>query len=994
MSEADRRKIQIEASLDATGVRDGSADAVAAAQGMAAGVEAAGRQGAAGLAPLESRAGTAATAMSRAERSMVGSIERATVAMRSGGKAGADYYEMLAKQRGISGDVLGPYIAQLRQAEAEQLRMMKTAGMSERANAAALRGVPAQFTDIMVSLQGGQAPLTVFLQQGGQLKDMFGGAGNAAKALGGYVLGLVNPFTLAAAAAGVLGLAYFQGSKEADEYSKAIIMSGNAAGVTAGQLALMAQALDGKGFTQGAAASVLAEVAATGNVARDSIAGVAEVALRLERDAGIPIQETIKRFDELGKSPVEASLKLTEQYRYLTAEVYQQIKALADQGREVEAVKLAQETYHDAMMGRTSDLRERLGLLEKGWQGVAGWAKKAWDAMLGVGRGASVEEQLEKQRQVVESLQQAHDGNVERFGSGRNNSEALLAAARAKLFELEGQAASDAVNAMGEGERNRVQQAGIKAAEAVGKANSEAASKQVKLNKALEEYRKNLDDIRAADPNSALLDPKAIAKAEAGIREKFKEKTGAGTGAATRRLDLSDIQNDAKMEVRAFEGKQKDLERLRQSGVIADIDYYSQKRGLIQQSSAAEEKALEAQISRLQQEKAKGNDALAVKKQITDTETKLAIKRQDTSERLKALAAEETSAIERQRLALESLAASHKRAMEQMLVQQQRTVNSAWTGDKDRGRVQGQWAIEDRYQAEQRRLEDQRLFTKDLSPGQRQQIDQRLADLQEEKALELDLYQRTYSQLDAMQAKWELGAGMALQNYMDQAANVAGQTANLFTSAFQGMEDALTNFVMTGKLDFKSLANSIISDLVRMQIRAAMVGNGASGGGILGSLFGGVASMFGGGAGSLASSGTTVGGVDAMNGYADGGYTGDGGKYEPAGVVHRGEYVINAESTKRIGLGMLNRMNGYANGGLVGGAAAAAGGVGDIKVELINSGQPLQVERTEATQGPDGQVLLKAFLKQAQDGAVNEVSSQIAGRYGPAHQALLQRERA
>jgi len=207
------------------------------------------------------------------------------------------------------------------------------------------------------------------------------------------------------------------------------------------------------------------------------------------------------------------------------------------------------------------------------------------------------------------------------------------------------------------------------------------------------------------------------------------------------------------------------------------------------------------------------------------------------------------------------------------------------------------------------------------------------------------------------------------------------------------MEDALTNFVMTGKLDFKSLANSIISDLVRMQIRAAMVGNGASGGGILGSLFGGVVSMFGGGAGSLASSGTTVGGVDAMNGYAFGGYTGDGGKYEPAGVVHRGEYVINAESTKRIGLGMLNRMNGYANGGLVGGAAAAAGSVGDIKVELINSGQPLQVERTEATQGPDGQVLLKAFLKQAQDGAVNEVASQVAGGYGRVSQALQQRER-
>ncbi len=74
--------------------------------------------------------------------------------------------------------------------------------------------MPAQFTDIITSLQGGQAPLTVFLQQGGQLKDMFGGAGAAAKALGGYVLGLVNPYTVTAAATLGLVLAHEKGASE------------------------------------------------------------------------------------------------------------------------------------------------------------------------------------------------------------------------------------------------------------------------------------------------------------------------------------------------------------------------------------------------------------------------------------------------------------------------------------------------------------------------------------------------------------------------------------------------------------------------------------------------------------------------------------------------------------------------------------------------------------------------------------------------------------
>ncbi|WP_214658502.1 phage tail length tape measure family protein, partial [Vibrio anguillarum] len=109
-------------------------------------------------------------------------------------------------------------------------------GKSAKEMQFALRGLPAQFTDIAVSLQGGQNPLTVFLQQGGQLKDMFGGIGPAAKAMGGYVAGLVNPFTIAASAAGVLALAYYQGSEEADRYRNAILLTGNASGVTADQL--------------------------------------------------------------------------------------------------------------------------------------------------------------------------------------------------------------------------------------------------------------------------------------------------------------------------------------------------------------------------------------------------------------------------------------------------------------------------------------------------------------------------------------------------------------------------------------------------------------------------------------------------------------------------------------------------------------------------------------------------------------------------------------
>ena len=932
MSDTDRRKVQIEASLDATGVREGAADAVAAAKGMAAGVEEAGRKAASGLKPMESSAASAGASLGREEKRIVSSMQRLEAATKAGGRETAAYFENIAKARGLDVAALQPYINSLRQAEAAQKALRQSGGISEGQRNAAMRGVPAQLQDVIVSLQGGQNAMTVALQQGSQLLTTFGSAAEMIKGLGGYILGLVNPLTVLGSAAGLLAVAFYQGSQEAREYSKALILSGNAAGTTAGQLALMAESLGSKkGLTQSGAAEALTQIAATGNVAADTISKAAEAALRFDQ-VGVPIKNTVKDFEELGKSPVEASLKLTEQHRYLTAEIFSQIKALQDQGREAEAAKLAQETYADSIIGRTNQLQEHVGLLEKAWKGLANGAKAAWDAMLGVGRGSTVEEQLKRQIQVVADLQKKHDDNVARFGGGRNNSEALLNAAQGHLLELQGQANESMLKAMVEGESQKVQQAGNKAVQAVSKANERALTKQEQKDKALKAYDKDLADIKAADPNNALLDPKLIAKTRASIEEQFREKgggKGGNTAPASRRLDLSEIQNVAREEVRIIDGKQKDLERLRQSGLIDDQGYYSQKRSLIEESNKVEETALQEQISRLQQEKVKGIDALAVKKQIADTESKLTAKRLENEEKLKALSHEEKLALDRQRMAVEALAASHQRAMEQMRIQQQRTVDSAWMGSKDRQRAENLWGIEDSYLAEERNLRDRRMFTANLSKEQQDQIDQRLAYLEVEKNERIRIAKATYTELDALQSRWEMGASFAMQNYADQAANVAQQTADAFTNAFKGMEDALVSFAMTGKLDFKNLANSIIADLLRIQIRAQMSG-------LFGNLLGSVGGLLGGGwsAAGVQASGAVTSGVSgwgsvvgsALPGLSlsSGGYTGDGGKFEPAGVVHRGEYVINAESTKRIGMGLLSRLNGYAEGGLVGGAPAAA----------------------------------------------------------------------
>lgn len=195
-------------------------------------------------------------------------------------------------------------------------------------------------------------------------------------------------------------------------------------------------------------------------------------------------------------------------------------------------------------------------------------------------------------------------------------------------------------------------------------------------------------------------------------------------------------------------------------------------------------------------------------------------------------------------------------------------------------------------------------------------LDEEIAKLKERRAV----IQETENQ-----RKSDLIAGIkdGVNQIQDTVGDVAGNISQITQNAFNGMSDALTDFVVTGKADFRSLAQSILKDISSMIVKM-MIFNAIKS----------AASAFG------YSDGGYVG-------FASGGYTGDGGKYTPAGVVHRGEYVITKEATSRLGIGFLNHLNygrGYATGGAVGsipstGYRPMAGG--SISVKVINNGEPV-----------------------------------------------------
>jgi len=281
---------------------------------------------------------------------------------------------------------------------------LKKGGLSAGQYAQAMRLLPMQLSDVVSSLASGMPVWQVAIQQGGQVRDAFGGIGNAARGVVTAVGPVAGTFGAVAAAAAVLLSAHEQGAAEARGYAQALILTGNAAGTSADALAGMAIALDQAGSTQHAAAAALAEIAGSGKFAENQLGAIAEAALAMEEATGTAVAETVKAFSALADAPAAASAKLNEQYHYLTEAVYRQIRALEEQGRTTEAAKLATDTYAAALQERAGQIDEHLGTLQRAWRGITGAAGEAWDAMLGLGREKTLEQQIGQLEGRLENL--------------------------------------------------------------------------------------------------------------------------------------------------------------------------------------------------------------------------------------------------------------------------------------------------------------------------------------------------------------------------------------------------------------------------------------------------------------------------------------------------------------------------------------------------------------------------------------------------------------
>lgn len=332
------------------------------------------------------------------------------------GKTRVEYLELQAAQMGVTAQAR-PFIEQLRAAE----QGMRNNGMSAAQMNAALRGVPAQMTDIIVSLQGGQAPLTVLFQQGGQLRDMFGSVGGAARALGGAVLGLINPYTILAGTVAVGVAAFKAGHDESIKYSRALALTNNIAGTTSEQMADMARNIGAVSGSQREGAKALTTLASTGAITRQNLEWFGTVAVDAQHVLGKSVEDTAKEFAELGKSPLTALQSINEKYHFITAATYAQVKAAQEQGRTIEAVNIAQLAYAEGISKQRQNVLDSLTDWERGWLRIKKAISESVDGVIdfATGREGGPEEKIKgllEQRTAMEE----RVARLKRVGANRD----------------------------------------------------------------------------------------------------------------------------------------------------------------------------------------------------------------------------------------------------------------------------------------------------------------------------------------------------------------------------------------------------------------------------------------------------------------------------------------------------------------------------------------------------------------------------------------------
>jgi lambda family phage tail tape measure protein len=757
------------------------------------------------------------------------------------GKTRAELLEMKAAQLGVSTEA-APFINALKQQEQalkKQQNAMGLAGISAGQYKMAMRQLPAQITDVVTSLASGMPVWLVAIQQGGQIKDSFGGIGNTFKVLLGYI----NPLTVGAVALGValaaIAKAGYDSWKSQRDLANALVLTGGYAATTTGQITSLTDEINKtSSATVGSIQAIATSLAQSGKYSINQIKAITKTTAEWAAQTGESEKTITGYFDSIAKDPVKGLADLNDQFNFLKEGQLTYIESLRKTKGETAAAEAATKLFADTMDKRLKDIADSATPLETMWTDIKKWAADSWKWVGDhtVGALNLIVDTVSSIINVIRKLITDGDAMIAQF---------IVDAGR-QLQKVPG---------MGDFGNDFLAQ-------------QEQLIKDSKAKSA--ELAKTIAEQQAR-----------IAKGEMGYIDAAKNKNVSGGYSSATKDKVNQEEKDI-LKNRNARKEQAD------AGVKIDEQYQSELLSLQAQLKVLQQhKGLDDKISQQRKDyfttvaKFQVLEEASTKRKLTQSEKQMLANKQNIIAMAEQKAIVGDQIVRQQRL--NALLDKSVKYQNQMAEKTKALQDTAGMGSKQ----------QERYRANAQMSADWINSGGSLDDAQFKQM-QAASD-------------KFYAQQDAQMLDWKAGFTHAWADIGNEVNDVYSNIGSITQNAFNGMATVLTDFVMTGKASFSDFAKSVINDITSMLIKMA--------------LFNAMSAAFGGG-------GTFSFASMFSKGFANGGYTGNGGKYEPKGVVHGGEFVFTKEATSRLGPENLYRlMRGYASGGLVGSNGSSGSGV-------------------------------------------------------------------
>ncbi|HHP0035819.1 TPA: phage tail tape measure protein, partial [Escherichia coli] len=686
-------------------------------------------------------------------------------------------------------------------------------------------------------------------------------------------------------------------------------------GLTADRMLTLSRAGQAAGLTFNQASESLAALVNAGVRGGEQFDAINQSVARFASASGVEVDKVAEAFGKLTTDPTSGLMAMARQFRNVTAEQIAYVAQLQRSGDEAGALQAANDIATKGFDEQTRRLKENMGTLET-WADKTGKAfKSMWDAILDIGRP-------ESSADMLASAQKAFDEADKKWQwyQSRSQRRGKTSSFRANLQG----AWDDRENARLGLAAATLQSDMEKAGELAARDRAERESSQLKYTgEAQKAYERLLTPLekytaRQEELNKALKDGKIL------------------------QADYNTLMASAKKDYESTQKKPSGVkvsagERQEDQAHAALLALETELRTLEKHSGANEK------ISQQRRDLWKAENQYVVLKEA-------ATKRQ-LSEQEKSLLAHEKETLEYKRqLAELGDKIEHQKRLNELAQQaarfeQQQSAKQAAISAKARGLTDRQ---------AQRESEEQRL---------REVYGDNPAAL----AKATSALKNTWSAEEQLRGSWMAGMKSGWGEWAESATDSFSQVKNAATQTFDGIAQNMAAMLTGSEQNWRSFTRSVLSMMTEILLKQAMVG-------IVGSIGSAIGGAVGGGA--SASGGTAIQAAAAKFHFATGGFTGTGGKYEPAGIVHRGEFVFTKEATSRIGVGNLYRlMRGYAEGGYVGGAGSPAQ---MRRAEGINFNQNNHVViQNDGTNGLPGPQMMKAVYDMARKGARDEIQAQM-----------------